>query len=79
MLSHHIMFELTKVQGIIMQKLTPTYLCRRSDSFDHMHINQDPHYHNSKCDLPIACFWTVDAPRNDEVVRYQKDCVGVLV
>ena len=78
-LSLHIMLELAKVHGILIQKLIQIYLSRGGDSFGHAHINQDPHSHRSKCDIPVDCFWTVDVARNDEVFQYQKYCVGELV
>ena len=63
-LSFHIM--VAKVHGIRMQKLIQIYLSRRSNSFDHAHIHQDPHNHKSKCDLPIELYWTVDVLRKHE-------------
>jgi hypothetical protein len=65
-ISLHIILELAKVYGILMQKLIQIYLSRRGNSFDHAHIYQDPRNHKSKCDLPVECFWAVDVPRNDE-------------
>jgi len=73
------MLELAKVHSILIQKLIKIYFSRRGDSFGQAHINQYPHSHKSNCDIPVDCFWTVDVSRNDEVVRYQKYCVGELV
>ena len=49
-----------------MHKSIPIYLSTTHNSTTHAHTNQDPHKHNSKCDLPIERFWTVDILRNDD-------------
>jgi len=59
-----------------MKKSILIYLSTTHNSIHRKQINQDPHNHNRKCNLPTEHFWTVDIIRNDESALCCSACVG---